>query len=174
MSLLRRHFLKLLGTGTLGMGLNWGTESPEDSSSRAVPRVDRSDWPPETSLESDEAFWKLVQQQFPLTDTRTHLNTAGLGPAPYPVLEAARATRMELQRRSETGVKQLWAAREPVAEFFGARAEEIAFQRNATEGNSTVASGLEMAEGEEAMHIYNDHEDRDRVVGETRAAIQNA
>lgn len=133
------------------MGLNWGTEGPKDSPSSAVLSADRPGWPPETSPESDEAFWELVQQQFPLTDARTHLNAAGLGPAPYPVLEAARTTRMDLQRRSETGVEQLWAAREPVAEFFGAQAEEIAFQRNATEGNSTVASGLKMAEGEEVI-----------------------
>lgn len=156
MSLFRRQFLKLLGTGTLGLGVDCGKGILENSSSSEEKLKDgRREWPPEDVKKADESFWELVQQQFPLTDDRTHLNAAGLGPAPYPVLEAAREVRMRLQRKSETGVKHLWASREPVAEFLGAREDEISFQRNATEGNSTVASGLELSQGDEV--IFDSH-----------------
>jgi selenocysteine lyase/cysteine desulfurase len=155
-SLFRRQFLKLLGTGTLGLGVDYGKGILENSSSSEEKLKDgRREWLPEDVKKADESFWELVQQQFPLTDDRTHLNAAGLGPAPYPVLETARKVRMRLQRKSETGVKHLWASREPVAEFLGAREDEISFQRNATEGNSTVASGLELSQGDEV--IFDSH-----------------
>lgn len=158
MSLFRRHFLKLLGTGTLGLGVDYGKDILENSSSSEKKSKDgRREWFPEDVKKADESFWELVQQQFPLTDDRTHLNAAGLGPAPYPVLETARKVRMQLQRKSETGVKQLWASREPVAKFLGAREDEISFQRNATEGNSTVASGLGLSRGDEVIFESHAH-----------------
>jgi len=155
-SLFRRHFLKLLGTGTLGAGLDRllgrGAEAPPGPAPE-----ERAGWPPSGKEASGEAFWELVQAQFPLTDERTYLNAGGLSPAPYPVLDAMETMRMELQRWSETGHEHLEAAREPVAAFFGARPEEICFQRNATEGNSTVASGLEMGRGDEVIFESHAH-----------------
>lgn len=156
MSLHRRHFLTLLGSGTLGISLERLLPSRDESSSDAEAASARPDWPPPDGL-SDDAFWNLVRAQYPLTDERTYLNAGGVGPAPYPVLDAMRKARMKLQRRSETGHERIEAARDPVADFFGVRPEEICFQRNATEGNSTVASGLTLRQGDEVIFETHAH-----------------
>lgn len=156
MSLFRRQFLKLLGTGTLGTGLGRLFPSSDPSPADGGMAAGRDGWPPAQDV-SDDRFWEIVRAQFPLTDERTYLNSGGLGPAPYPVLDAMQNVRMALQRRSETGHDRIGAARQPVADFFGVRPEEICFQRNATEGNSTVASGLELAQGDEVIFETHAH-----------------
>lgn len=156
MSLLRRHFLKLLGTGTLGFSLERLRPSEEGAAPDPETAPERSDWPPSDSLSGDP-FWDLVQAQYPLTDERIYLNAGGLSPAPYSVLDAMEGARMALQRRSETGHERIEAARRPVADFFGVRPEEICFLRNATEGNSTVASGLELEGGDEVIFETHAH-----------------
>lgn len=129
----------------------------DDSASEADPEPRRQEWPPTDEAVSTDAFWEMVRAQFPLSDDRTYVNAGGLSPAPYPVLAAVRKRRMDLQRRSETGREWMDAARAPVSAFFGARPEEISFQRNATEGNSIVASGLEMSRGNEVIFETHAH-----------------
>lgn len=129
----RRQFLRRMVRGTASLGafpLLAGRGRP-------------AAWPPPPGLDEDD-FWKMVRAQFPLTTERTYLNTGGLGPAPYPVLDAMQRTILELQTISEHGHHLIEEAREPVAEFFGVKPSEIAFTRNATEANATVASGLTM------------------------------
>lgn len=106
---------------------------------------------------NDEQFWTLVRAQYPLTHARVYFNTGGLGPAPYPVIEAQRAVIDRLQRVSETGHREIDSAREVVAPFFGAPVEAIAFMRNATEGNATVASGLDLRPGDEVIFEAHAH-----------------
>lgn len=98
-------------------------------------------WPPEPGL-SDDEYWAQVRAQFPVTHNRVYLNTGGLGPASYQVIDVVQSMMMDLQRISEHGHRKINAARKPVADFFGVKPEEIAFMRNATEANATVASGL--------------------------------
>lgn len=135
-----------MGSGALGAGM----------ASRGCPTESRPAWPPRATPASDDS-WDIVRAQFPLTEKRTYLNAAGLGPAPYPVLDTVKRTMMALQRVSETGHQRFQAARERVAHFLGAAPEEIAFQRNATEGNSTVASGLKMNPGDEVIFESHAH-----------------
>lgn len=118
--------------------------------------TDRPVWPP-PSMADDDAFWKAVRAQFPLTHDRVYLNTGGLGPAPYPVLDTMISKIMELQRVSETGHSGLDTAREKLAAFIGADADELAFTRNATEGNATVASGLSLKVGDEVIFESHAH-----------------
>ena len=113
-------------------------------------------WPPPASLD-DDGFWKLVRAQYPLTHERVYLNTGGLGPAPYPVLDAVQRTMLERQTLSEHGHNRIEQAREPVAAFFGAKPSEIAFTRNATEGNATIASGLDLRPGDEVIFESHAH-----------------
>lgn len=115
----------------------------------------RPPWPPTGDFD-DETFWRQVRAQYPLTRDRIYLNTGGLGPAPYPVLDAAHRTTLELQAISEHGHHLIEEAREPVAAFFGIRPSEIAFTRNATEANSTVASGLRFLQARDEV-IFESH-----------------
>lgn len=145
----RRPFLKSLGTAAAGMGAVALGTSPAQAS--------RPPWTPHDPM-SDDAFWRMVRQQYPLTHERAYMNTGGLGPASYRVLDAVARIVLELQTLSETGHGYIEEAREPVAAFFGVKPTEIAFQRNATEGNATVASGLRsLQRGDEVIFESHAH-----------------
>jgi len=117
---------------------------------------ERPEWPIRFSTD-DAAYWRQVRSLYPLTHERAYLNTGGLGPSPYPVLDRVHQTMMDLQRISEHGHSMIMQAREPVAAFLGADPQEIAFTRNATEGNSTVASGLQLSRGDEVIFEAHAH-----------------
>ena len=139
----RRDFLKTASQAALGLSL--GRPEAGQRTSASLP-------PPD-----DPNFWMAVRAAYPLTRERAYLNTGGLGPAPYPVLDVLYRTTMELQTVSETGHKRIEAAREPVAAFLGASPSEIAFTRNATEGNATLASGLDLGAGDEVIFESHAH-----------------
>lgn len=146
----RRDFLSKGAVAAAGAALSCATSSGD----RVI--ADRPSWPPVINSD-DEEFWKAVRAQFPLTRDRVYLNTGGLGPAPYPVLDTMVSKIMELQRVSETGHSQLEIAREKLASFIGANTDELAFTRNATEGNATIASGLSLKAGDEVIFESHAH-----------------
>ncbi|MFT5143981.1 MAG: selenocysteine lyase/cysteine desulfurase [Thalassolituus oleivorans] len=96
-------------------------------------------------------FWEEIGKLYTLSPSRIYLNTGGLGPAPDPVLKRFREETDRLQTLSETGHNLFDPARETVASFFGADPDEVAFTRNATEGNATVAAGLRLTSGDEII-----------------------
>ena len=146
----RRSFLKRAGSGAAALS------ALPLVASRPAPSA-RAPWPPHSGLDEDD-FWRQVRAQYPLTTERTYLNCGGLGPAPFPVLDVAHRTTLELQAISEHGHHLIDAAREPIATFFGVEASEIAFTRNATEANSTIASGLRVLEpGDEVIFESHAH-----------------
>lgn len=101
--------------------------------------------------------WEAVRARFPLKATRAYLNTGGLGPPSRQVLEAV--SRQEL-RQAEDGEHHrnlVDGLRPEVAAFFGAEAEEIAFTRNTTEGNSIIAGGLDLRPGDEVIFESHAH-----------------
>jgi len=153
----RRRFLNQAVHGSLGMGLWSVAGAVQAAAGIGEPGADRPAWSPPPGL-ADDDFWDVVRDQYPLTRARTYLNAAGLGPAPYPVLDAMHRHVLEFQSISEHGHHLINEAREPVAAFLGARPSEVAFMRNATEGNSTVASGLTfLRSGDEVIFESHAH-----------------
>ncbi|MFK7848281.1 MAG: aminotransferase class V-fold PLP-dependent enzyme [Rhodothermales bacterium] len=147
MTIHRRRFLSWVGSGLAGYAVR-GSESGAEA---------HGVWPP-VGVFDDEAYWAQVRAQYPLTKDRVYLNTGGLGPAPYAVIDAVQQTMMDLQRISEHGHRRLDQARVPVAAFFGVKPAEIAFMRNATEANATVASGLTfLQQGDEVIFETHAH-----------------
>ena len=144
----RRGFLTGAVLGAVGLAVPGCSPAPR--------LAERPGWPPAEGLD-EEGFWGMVRAQYPVTRERIYLNTGGLGPAPYPVLDAVETTTRELQSVSETGHRYIEEAREPVARFFGIRPSEIAFLRNATEGNSTIAQGLKLRSGDEVIFETHAH-----------------
>ena len=153
----RRRALRTLASGLAGAGVLPALGAVPDR--RAAGAAGRPAWPPPPAARDDEeAFWAFVRAQYPLTRDRVYFNTGGLGPAPYPVLDAQARTAADLQHVSETGHDRLEAARAPVAAFFGCAPDELAFMRNATEANSTVASGLKaLRRGDEVLFESHAH-----------------
>jgi selenocysteine lyase/cysteine desulfurase len=110
---------------------------------------------PPAPITVDEEYWRAIRGQYPLSTSRGYMNTGGLGPAPYSVMDAYTSSLWDLQRISEHGHGQIADVRAKVAAFIGADSNEIAFMRNATEGNATVASGMKLKRGDEI--IFESH-----------------
>jgi selenocysteine lyase/cysteine desulfurase len=152
MSIDRRTFLRQAATGAAGLAtvtrLPGAVPAAPTGPAIGLPAFDDRD---------PERFWRAVRDQFPLTRQVTYFNTGGLGPASAPVLAKAAEVTRQLQEKSEHGHGLLAGAREVVARFLGARPEEIAFVRNATEGNGIVAAGLPLRAGDEVIFESHAH-----------------
>ncbi|MEO6874112.1 MAG: aminotransferase class V-fold PLP-dependent enzyme [Opitutaceae bacterium] len=147
MNLDRKSFLRNLGVGALG--------------ALALPKLlgERAALPPATlpayDAGTDAAYWRAVRAQYPLEASLHYMNTGGLGPAANPVLKTFTDTMLAHQVISDTGHDSFHAARRTVADFFAVEPTEICFTRNASEGNSIIAAGLTLREGDEV--IFEDH-----------------
>ena len=92
---------------------------------------------------------------FPITKRAVYLNHAAIAPPPAPVVEAVEAQLKDvvengsLHYRSWCAVRE--RARQGVAEMLGARAEQVAFMRNTSDGLSTIANGLRWEKGDNVV-----------------------
>lgn len=148
MSIDRKTFFQRLGVGAIGLAAGGLRAQPPRSAAIDLPAYDPA--------RTDE-FWREVRALFPLQTDPLYLNTGGLGPASRPVLDRVEATTRQLQEHSETGHGLLEPARATVANFFGARPDELCFVRNATEANSIIAAGLDLAAGDEVIFETHAH-----------------
>lgn len=150
MTMNRKTFIRGLGLSALGAASGVGLRAQDST-------------PPISSLQtllaygavSDTEFWQAVRAQYPLDPALHYFNTGGLGPAAKPVLKVFFDTVNAHQFKSDTGHDSFPDYRGVVAEFLGAETSELCFTRNATEGNSIIAGGLELRAGDEV--IFEDH-----------------
>ncbi len=148
MSLDRRTFLRHASLGAVGLTAGAQLSAAESALASQLPAFD---------ARAPESFWAAVRAQFPLSPKLTYFNTGGLGPASTPALNRAAELTRQLQEKSEHGHGLIAAARDVAAKFLGADSAEIAFVRNATEGNATVAAGLKLGAGDEVIYETHAH-----------------
>ena len=92
---------------------------------------------------------------FPITKRAVYLNHAAISPPPLPVTEAVIAQiddvaqHGSLHYRSWVAVRE--RARKLAAEMIGARAPQLAFVRNTSDGLSTIANGLRWQAGDNVV-----------------------
>lgn len=93
-----------------------------------------------------------IRSLFPAAQKYVYLNSAAVAPIPT---VSVNAVLSQLKDVSENGTShfQSWIdtknrCRELVAEMLKVRAEQIAFMRNTSDGFSTVANGIDWAEGD--------------------------
>lgn len=93
-----------------------------------------------------------IRRLFPVTEKYTYLNSAAISPMPIITVEAV--TR-QLHDVSENGslnfsewIQTKERCRRVIAEMLKAYPEQIAFMRNTSDGFSSVAGGLDWAEGD--------------------------
>ena len=128
----------------------------------AVPSTPHAPHPP--------GFGRAMLAAWALDPAITYLNHGTVGAPPRRVLAAQQAIRDEIERqparyllRELADVKEapmrmkprMRVAAEQVAEFLGARAEELAFVDNATTGCNAVLRSLALAPGDEI--VVTDH-----------------
>ncbi|GAA4748513.1 aminotransferase class V-fold PLP-dependent enzyme [Flavisolibacter ginsenosidimutans] len=133
---------------------------------------------PPDELASDEDFWYYIQQSFTVSPSLINLNNGGVSPAPKTVQDAMKRF---YDYSNEAPSYYMWRVldqgREPLranlAKLAGCNAEEIAINRNSSEGLETVIFGLTLKEGDEVVlskqdypnvvHAWQQREQRDKV-----------
>lgn len=118
-------------------------------------RTSLPDEAPEDAV-TDEAYWKLVRSQFPLTDEMTFLNNGTIGVSPHQVIDAMYQKTLAVNTRAIYGGGDHEAIA-ALARFVGADPEEICFTHNVTEGNNLVAQGLPLKKGDEVIMTTHEH-----------------
>lgn len=155
MTIDRRSFLQGLGTGAAGLLAGCATPAARSASAPAAPAAPVA-WPAFDAA-NPAPFWSAVRAEYELNARPIYLNSGGLGPAPRPVLAKFDEIARGLQRGVATGHAHFGASRKVLAAFFGVDEKEVCFVRNATEGNSIVAAGLDLRRGDEVIFETHAH-----------------
>jgi selenocysteine lyase/cysteine desulfurase len=172
----RRGFLQALGAiaplGALPAPLLAAlAEAPPRRAARLVERFLCGAEPatPDDSLfaRDPEAYWAQVRRQFTFEPGYVYLNNGTIGSMPLPVLRAffeAALTDARLEvTHDDPEEYPLWGYgpwnqyRAPVAQLVNCAVEELALTRNATEGLSCVANGLDLSAGDEVLTTDQEH-----------------
>lgn len=113
-------------------------------------------------LATEEEFWYYVQQSFTVSPGIINLNNGGVSPAPKTVQDAM---KRYYDLSNEAPSYYMWRiidqGREPLrknlAMLAGCDAEEIAMNRNASEGLETIIFGLQLKPGDEVVAALQDY-----------------
>ena len=131
--------------------------------------------PRDAAAPLDEAYWNLVKESFPLAPGFVIMNAANLCPSPYVVQDAVFAWTRDVdadasfQNRGKFGALRE-ASREAVARHIGADPDEIALTRNTSEGNNTVAAGVDLGPGDEVL-LWDQNHPTNSTSWDERAAL---
>lgn len=112
-------------------------------------------------LASEEDFWYYIQQSFTAASGLISLNNAGVSPAPKTVQDAMKRYYDICNEDPSLFVYRLIDGKEglrrDLAAMAGCSAEEIAVNRNASEGLETIIYGLQLKAGDEVVASRQDY-----------------
>ena len=117
---------------------------------------------PPGELAEDEDFWYYIQQSFTVSPSIINLNNGGVSPAPKTVQDAMKrfydlsneAPSYYMWRILDQGRETL---RGNLAALAGCSPEEIAINRNSSEGLETIIFGLPLKAGDEVVVAKQDY-----------------
>ena len=153
----RRNFLKTVGTAlSLPTFLNDAFAKESESFNHSVAYLS-----PEQAAQ-DEDFWAWIKTQYTVSPNILNLNNGGVCPQPKSVQDAH--IRF-YQYANEAPSYYMWrildqgreALRSKLADLSGCDAEELAINRNATEGLNTAIFGLNLKAGDEVVLTRQDY-----------------
>jgi len=115
-----------------------------------------------SALAPQEDFWYYIQQAFTVSPGLINLNNGGVSPAPKTVQDAMKryydlcneAPSYYMWRILDQGREPL---RRNLARIAGCTAEEIAINRNSSEGLETIIFGLPLKTGDEVVAARQDY-----------------
>ncbi|MEJ5285834.1 MAG: aminotransferase class V-fold PLP-dependent enzyme [Bacteroidota bacterium] len=112
--------------------------------------------------DNQSEFWFWVKQSFTTSPTILNLNNGGVSPQPKPVQDAfIRYNQISNEGPAYFMWRILDQGREPLrkklAELAGCSPDEIAINRNTTEGMDTIIFGLKLKPGDEVVLAKQDY-----------------
>ena len=156
----RRGFLKKVGTFSATAVLS-SIAKPMWARNLDAALKDAEGVPPD-ELASEEDFWYYVQQSFTVSPYLINLNNGGVSPAPKVVADAMKryydysneAPSYFMWRILDQGREPL---RKNMAKMAGCDLEEVAINRNSSEGLETIIFGLQLKAGDEIVATKQDY-----------------
>ena len=156
----RRKFLQKAGAFSLA-GIISSVAQPAWSRNLDKALKDAAGVSP-ADLATEEDFWYYIQQSFTVSPSLINLNNGGVSPAPKTVQDAMKryydysneAPSYYMWRILDQGREPL---RQNLAKIAGCEAEEVAINRNASEGLETVIFGLQLKAGDEVVATKQDY-----------------
>ncbi len=139
----RRTFIQHLGLG-LSLPTLTGFSFPQE---------ERPPFP--SGIVQDEAYWKAIRSQFPLTTDRIYLNNGTFGPAPFSVLDALEKSNRDINTSGEYGNSD--QERIQLAQFLRIQPTELSITHNTTEGINILAWGIPLQSGDEVILTTHEH-----------------
>lgn len=113
------------------------------------------------AAEGDDAFWKMVRDQFILDPGWSYLNFGGLGSCPLPVINSLLEWTQSEERAPSAGhdEKEWWSTKEKLARILGksCRKEDLGLISCATEGINMIINGLPLKKGDEVITSTHEH-----------------
>lgn len=156
----RRSFVRKIGVGS-ATGILSSLVQPAWSRDLQKAFHDVQSLSPD-ELATEEEFWYYIQQAFTVSPGIINLNNGGVSPAPKTVQDAMKryydlcneAPSYYMWRVLDMGREPL---RKNLAKLAGCSAEEIAVNRNSSEGLETVIFGLQLKAGDEVVVAKQDY-----------------
>jgi selenocysteine lyase/cysteine desulfurase len=152
--LTRKNFLRHSALATASLSL---LEFMEPAKAAAFQKhMERLENSEPVAVAQDESFWAWIREQYTISPNITNLNNGGVSPQPKPVQDAH---IRHYQYCNEAPSYYMWRVldqgREPMRDKLAALAgclpEEIAINRNTTEGLNTIIFGLNLKAGDEVV-----------------------
>ncbi|MDR3737783.1 MAG: aminotransferase class V-fold PLP-dependent enzyme, partial [Terracidiphilus sp.] len=156
----RRTFLRsaatLAGAFSLNSLFHQAHAADFDVAGRAVAHLGPAD------VAQDEDYWSVIQRCYSVNPDIINLNNGGVSPSPLVVQQAVeRYNQLSNEGPSYYMWQILDQGREPLraklAALAGAKADEIAVNRNATEALNTIILGLPLKAGDEVIGTKQDY-----------------
>ena len=156
----RRTFLRsaatLAGAFSVNSLFHQAHAADFDAAGRAVAHLGPAD------VAQNEDYWSVIQRCYSVNPDIINLNNGGVSPAPIVVQQAVERYN---QLANEGPSYYMWQildqGREPLraklAALAGAKADEIAVNRNATEALNTIILGLPLKAGDEVIGTKQDY-----------------
>lgn len=116
----------------------------------------------ENNVDAPDDAWINMRKQFIVSNEFINLNNGAVSPQPYPVQQAHEANlKLANAGPSYFMWRKLDQQREPLrkrlAALFGCDAEELALNRNTTEGLNSIIAGLPLQRGDEVVLCKYDY-----------------
>jgi len=137
-------------------GVSFLSFLPAAEAQKLTKQLQRAASQPAVQTAGDETFWQSIREQYSISPDIINLNNGGVNPQPIPVQEAY----IKNYKYCNLGPSHyMWHKldndREPLrkklAELAGCDTEELAINRNTTEGLNTIIFGLDLKEGDEVV-----------------------